>query len=92
MRHIAAKLLLKPGHRVLDIGSGWGGLAIYLARELRVDVTGITLSSNQLQASRARAAEAGLAGRALLPARLSLLYSVRRIAYVRRAQHRRARS
>ncbi len=63
MRHIAAKLLLKPGHRVLDIGSGWGGLALYLAREMRVDVTGITLSSNQLQASRARAEEAGLAGR-----------------------------
>ena len=64
MRHIAAKLLLKPGHRVLDIGSGWGGLALYLAREMQVDVTGITLSSNQLQASRALAEEAGLAGRA----------------------------
>ncbi len=62
MRHIAAKLLLKPGHRVLDIGSGWGGLALYLAREMQVDVTGITLSSNQLQASRALAEEAGLAG------------------------------
>ena len=64
MRHVAAKLLLKPGHRVLDIGAGWGGLALYLAREMRVDVTGITLSSNQLRASRALAEEAGLAGRA----------------------------
>ncbi len=64
MRHIAAKLLLKPGHRVLDIGSGWGGLALYLAREMQVDVTGITLSSNQLLASRALAEEAGLAERA----------------------------
>ncbi len=63
MRHIAAKLLLKPGHRVLDIGSGWGGLALYLAREMQVDVTGITLSSNQLEASRAGAEAAGLAGR-----------------------------
>ena len=64
MRHIAAKLLLKPGHRVLDIGAGWGGLALYLAGEMQVDVTGITLSSSQLQASRALAEEAGLAGRA----------------------------
>ena len=64
MRHVAAKLLLKPGHRVLDIGSGWGGLALYLAREMQVEVTGITLSSNQLQASRALAEEAGLTGRA----------------------------
>ena len=64
MRHIAAKLLLKPGHRVLDIGSGWGGLALYLAREMQAEVIGITLSSNQLQASRALAEEAGLAGHA----------------------------
>ncbi len=63
MRHIAAKLLLRPGHRVLDIGAGWGGLALYLVRKMKVDVTGITLSSNQLEASRARAEAAGLAGR-----------------------------
>ena len=60
-RHIAAKLLLtRPGLKVLDIGSGWGGLALYLARVARADVTGITLSSEQVEASRARAAAAGM--------------------------------
>jgi cyclopropane-fatty-acyl-phospholipid synthase len=62
-RHIAAKLLLRPGQRVLDIGSGWGGLAIYLARECGVDVTGLTLSSEQLKVAQERAAAAGLADR-----------------------------
>ncbi|HKZ97206.1 MAG TPA: cyclopropane-fatty-acyl-phospholipid synthase family protein [Hyphomicrobiaceae bacterium] len=60
-RHIAAKLLLEPGQRVLDIGSGWGGLALYLAKIAGADVTGITLSEEQLKSSRARAAELGLA-------------------------------
>jgi cyclopropane-fatty-acyl-phospholipid synthase len=59
-RHIAAKLLLKPGHKVLDIGCGWGGLAIYLARECGVAVTGLTLSSEQLKVAQRRAAAAGL--------------------------------
>jgi cyclopropane-fatty-acyl-phospholipid synthase len=62
-RHIAAKLLLKPGQRVLDIGSGWGGLALYLARECGVSVTGLTLSSEQLKVAERRAAAAGLADR-----------------------------
>jgi cyclopropane-fatty-acyl-phospholipid synthase len=61
MRHLAAKLLLKPGQRVLDIGSGWGGLAFYLARSEAVDVTGITLSTEQYEHSRQRALEHGLA-------------------------------
>ena len=61
-RHIAAKLLLKPGCEVLDIGSGWGGLALELARTERVRVSGITLSTEQLEAARARAETAGLAG------------------------------
>jgi cyclopropane-fatty-acyl-phospholipid synthase len=60
-RHLAAKLALEPGHRVLDIGSGWGGLALYLARTANVDVTGITLSTEQLKGAERRAAEAGLA-------------------------------
>ncbi len=47
-RHIAAKLLIEPGHRVLDIGSGWGGLALYMASMCDADVTGITLSRDQL--------------------------------------------
>jgi cyclopropane-fatty-acyl-phospholipid synthase len=60
-RHIAAKLLLdRPGLEVLDIGSGWGGMAITLARDHGARVTGITLSTEQLDVSRARAAEAGL--------------------------------
>ncbi len=53
-RHIAAKLLVEPGHRVLDIGSGWGGLALYLAKNCGADVTGITLSEEQLAVSRRR--------------------------------------
>jgi cyclopropane-fatty-acyl-phospholipid synthase len=63
-RHIAAKLLVRPGHRVLDIGSGWGGLALYLAETCGAEVEGITLSSEQLAASRARAEERGLSARA----------------------------
>jgi cyclopropane-fatty-acyl-phospholipid synthase len=59
-RHIAAKLLLKPGMRVLDIGSGWGGLALSLARAAQVEVTGVTLSVEQQQAATARARAAGL--------------------------------
>jgi len=59
-RHLAAKLLLRPGLRVLDIGSGWGGLALYLARETGADVTGITLSSEQLAVARRRALDADL--------------------------------
>ena len=59
-RHIAAKLLVKGGQRVLDIGCGWGGLGLYLAEIARADVTGITLSSEQLQVANARAAEKSL--------------------------------
>jgi cyclopropane-fatty-acyl-phospholipid synthase len=63
-RHIAAKLCLdRPGLRVLDIGSGWGGLALTLAAEHGADVTGVTLSEEQHRESSARAAAAGLAGR-----------------------------
>ena len=62
-RHIAAKLLLRPGQRVLDIGSGWGGLALRLAAECDVDVTGLTLSEEQLKVATRRAAASGLADR-----------------------------
>jgi cyclopropane-fatty-acyl-phospholipid synthase len=61
--HIAAKLLLEPGQKVLDIGCGWGGLALYLARECGVCVTGLTLSSEQLKVAQHRAAAAGLGDR-----------------------------
>jgi cyclopropane-fatty-acyl-phospholipid synthase len=56
-RHLAAKLLVGRGHRVLDIGSGWGGLGLYLAEMAGANVTGVTLSTEQLQLSNARAAE-----------------------------------
>jgi len=59
-RHIARKLLLKPGMEVLEIGSGWGGLALQLAREHDVNVTGLTLSRDQYETSVRRAEDAGL--------------------------------
>ena len=61
-RHLAAKLLIGPDRRVLDIGCGWGGLALYLAELGRARVTGITLSEQQLALARVRAAERGLSG------------------------------
>lgn len=61
--HIAAKLHLKPGQRVLDIGCGWGGMALYLNRVADVDVLGVTLSEEQLKVARRRAEEAGVADR-----------------------------
>ncbi|MGK9050484.1 class I SAM-dependent methyltransferase [Neorhizobium petrolearium] len=60
-RHIVAKLLAEPGQKALEIGSGWGGMAMYLAESSGVDVTGITLSTEQLKISRERAAKRGLA-------------------------------
>jgi cyclopropane-fatty-acyl-phospholipid synthase len=61
--HIAAKLCLKPGQSVLDIGCGWGGMAFYLHRVADVDVLGITLSEEQLSVARRRAEELGVADR-----------------------------
>jgi cyclopropane-fatty-acyl-phospholipid synthase len=60
LRHIAAKLDLRPGQRVLDIGCGWGGMAIYLAQNFEVHVTGVTLSKEQLALAQQRAAQLGL--------------------------------
>ncbi|BBC72556.1 cyclopropane-fatty-acyl-phospholipid synthase [Altererythrobacter sp. B11] len=61
LAHIAAKLALKPGQRVLDIGCGWGGMAIFLAQRAGVEVLGITLSEEQLALARKRAEAAGVA-------------------------------
>jgi cyclopropane-fatty-acyl-phospholipid synthase len=63
-RHLAAKLLIGRGDRVLDIGSGWGGLGLYLAEMTGADVTGITLSTEQLQVANARAEEKNLSRQA----------------------------
>jgi len=63
LAHIAAKLALRPGQSVLDIGCGWGGMAIYLARAAGVTVTGITLSAEQLALARERAEAAGVGER-----------------------------
>jgi cyclopropane-fatty-acyl-phospholipid synthase len=61
--HIARKLDLKPGARVLDIGCGWGSLAMYLAEHHAAEVTGITLSKAQLETAQQRARARGLADR-----------------------------
>jgi cyclopropane-fatty-acyl-phospholipid synthase len=58
-RHLAAKLRVTPGATVLDIGSGWGGLALYLAEIAGAQVTGITLSQEQYSRSQNRALERG---------------------------------
>ncbi|MGY6551666.1 MAG: class I SAM-dependent methyltransferase [Erythrobacter sp.] len=60
LAHIAAKLAIKPGNKVLDIGCGWGGMAIYLASHYDVEVTGITLSEEQAALARDKVAAAGL--------------------------------
>jgi cyclopropane-fatty-acyl-phospholipid synthase len=62
-RHIAAKLRIEPGMKVLDIGCGWGGLALTLAEETGAIVEGVTLSAEQLAVAKARAEQRGLAGR-----------------------------
>jgi cyclopropane-fatty-acyl-phospholipid synthase len=63
LRHIAAKLDIKAGERVLDIGCGWGGLAAFLAAEDPKDVLGITLSPSQLNEARQLAVDLGLEDR-----------------------------
>jgi cyclopropane-fatty-acyl-phospholipid synthase len=63
-RHLAAKLLVTPGGRVLDIGCGWGGLGLYLAELTGAKVTGITLSQEQFTIANSRSHERGLNDRA----------------------------
>ncbi len=62
-RHIAAKLQIEPGMKLLDIGCGWGGLALTLAEETGALVTGVTLSREQHKIASQRAVERGLADR-----------------------------
>jgi cyclopropane-fatty-acyl-phospholipid synthase len=63
IEHIAKKLLLRPGMEVFEIGCGWGGLSLALARDHGVRVLGVTLSEEQLKLARARAEAAGLSDR-----------------------------
>jgi len=63
-RHIMAKLALEPGQKVLDIGSGWGGLGLDIARQFDANVLGVTLSEEQHRVSNARAKEQKLSERA----------------------------
>ena len=63
-RHLASKLFMKPNQRVLDLGCGWGGLALYLSEVCNARITGITLSTKQLAFARARAEELDLAKQA----------------------------
>jgi cyclopropane-fatty-acyl-phospholipid synthase len=62
-RRIAAKLALRPGDRVLDIGCGWGAMALHLARHHNVRVVGLSLSREQLAVAERRAAREGLSDR-----------------------------
>ncbi len=59
-RHIAAKMFLEPGQKVLDIGCGWGGMALFLAANFKVDVTGVTLSVEQHKVAKQRSSKDGL--------------------------------
>lgn len=61
--HICRKLMLQPGERFLDIGSGWGGLLMWAAENYGVDATGITLSKNQHTHVQKLIADKGLQGR-----------------------------
>ncbi|MCH7988591.1 MAG: class I SAM-dependent methyltransferase [Planctomycetes bacterium] len=63
LQHIAAKLLIEPGQRILDIGCGWGGLACALARQADVEVVGVTLSVEQHKVACERAQALGLSDR-----------------------------
>src|SRR6187549_3416693 len=63
-RHIAAKMLIEPGMSVLDIGCGWGGMGLTLAQEYGAQVSGVTLSTEQLAVAQQRAERKGLAERA----------------------------
>ncbi len=62
-QHLAAKLNIHPGQHILDIGSGWGGLALYLASHYPVRVTGLTLSDEQFRHANERARQLGVADR-----------------------------
>ena len=61
--HIVAKLGIEPGMRVLDIGCGWGGMALYIHEKTGAEVCGVTLSEEQIKVARRRAEEKGVDGK-----------------------------
>lgn len=63
-RHVAAKLRARPGHKVIDLGCGWGGMGLYLAKYAGADVTGVTLSEEQVRVATKRVEDEGLQDRA----------------------------
>ena len=88
-RHIASKLYLKPGMTILDIGCGWGGLAIYLAQSFDCRVIGVTLSEEQFKLATRRVARLGLESRVRIELRdyRSLSEPVDRIVSVGMLEH-----
>ncbi|MDH5353454.1 MAG: cyclopropane-fatty-acyl-phospholipid synthase family protein [Gammaproteobacteria bacterium] len=88
-RHIAAKLNIKPGMTVLDIGSGWGGMGIYLAQNFDCRITGVTLSKEQYNLSNRRVRALGLEHRVKFELRdyRSLTEPVDRIVSVGMLEH-----
>jgi cyclopropane-fatty-acyl-phospholipid synthase len=64
LEYVCRKLRLQPGDRLLDVGCGWGSLAVYAAERYGVDVLGVTLSGEQAELANRRIAAAGLAARA----------------------------
>ncbi|MEJ2122911.1 MAG: cyclopropane-fatty-acyl-phospholipid synthase, partial [Alphaproteobacteria bacterium] len=63
LRHVAAKLDLQPGQKVLDLGCGWGALSLYLAEVMDIEVLGVTLSTEQCSLARQRVHERELRGK-----------------------------
>lgn len=62
-RHIAAKLLSRPGAKAIDVGCGWGGMGLYLSEVAGLDTTGVTLSAEQTRVATSRAEARGVADR-----------------------------
>jgi cyclopropane-fatty-acyl-phospholipid synthase len=86
-RRIAAKLHVAPGQSVLDIGCGWGGMALYLARACGARPIGVTLSQEQLERARARAAQTKAAAQFRLQDYRAVTESFDRIVSVGMLEH-----
>ena len=91
LEYICRKLRLEPGQRLLDIGCGWGGLALWAARHHGVRVHGITLSRQQYELARRRVREAGLEDRVTIELRdyrdLDMTHHYHRVVSVGMFEH-----